>query len=326
MRLQMELTVISTFAGCGGSSLGYKKAGYKELLAIDFNKNAVETFKLNFPEVPVWERDITKVSADEILKFCKIKKGELDILDGSPPCQGFSTAGKRNVNDSRNILFEQFVRLINDLQPKVFIMENVSGMVKGKMKGMFIEIINQLKSLNYNVKCKLLNAKFYEVPQSRERLFFIGVRKDLNIEPSFPIPSKKVITVKEAFKDVSEGLSDGEFTGERLELAKRIKQNKSGDIDNKGSCFNLKRLAWNNVSRTIIKQIGKPNSLYGGGLIHPVLNRHLTISELKCLSSFPDNFIFIGKFQEQWARIGNAVMPNQMYYIAKHIKETVFNK
>jgi len=202
MRLQMELTVISTFAGCGGSSLGYKKAGYKELLAIDFNKNAVETFKLNFPEVPVWERDITKVSADEILKFCKIKKGELDILDGSPPCQGFSTAGKRNVNDSRNILFEQFVRLINDLQPKVFIMENVSGMVKGKMKGMFIEIINQLKSLNYNVKCKLLNAKFYEVPQSRERLFFIGVRKDLNIEPSFPIPSKKVITVKEAIKNI----------------------------------------------------------------------------------------------------------------------------
>lgn len=326
MRLQMELTVISTFAGCGGSSLGYKKAGYKELLAIDFNKNAVETFKLNFPEVPVWERDITKVSADEILKFCKIKKGELDILDGSPPCQGFSTAGKRNVNDSRNILFEQFIRLINDLQPKVFIMENVSGMVKGKMKGMFIEIINQLKSLNYNVKCKLLNAKFYEVPQSRERLFFIGIRKDLNIEPSFPIPNKKVITVKEAFKDVSDGLSDGEFTGERLELAKRIKQNKDGDIDNKGSSFNLKRLAWNNVSRTIIKQIGKSNSLYGGGLIHPVLNRHLTISELKRLSSFPDNFIFIGKFQEQWARIGNAVMPNQMYYIAKHIKETVFKK
>lgn len=326
MRLQMELTVISTFAGCGGSSLGYKKAGYKELLAIDFDKNAVETFKLNFPEVPVWERDITKVSADEILKFCKIKKGELDILDGSPPCQGFSTAGKRNVNDSRNILFEQFVRLINDLQPKVFIMENVSGMVKGKMKGMFIEIINQLKSLNYNVKCKLLNAKFYEVPQSRERLFFIGVRKDLNIEPSFPIPSQKIMTVKEAIKNIK--LSEIKLPKGEIEINYNnieVGSDLASYYESKGlkrKYFNVKKINLNKPLNTIIKLFSDGMS----GLLHPEEKRFLTINELKRCSSFPDVFIFTGSFQEQWARIGNAVMPNQMYYIAKHIKETVFNK
>lgn len=326
MRLQMELTVISTFAGCGGSSLGYKKAGYKELLAIDFDKNAVETFKLNFPEVPVWERDITKVSADEILKFCKIKKGELDILDGSPPCQGFSTAGKRNVNDSRNILFEQFVRLINDLQPKVFIMENVSGMVKGKMKGMFIEIINQLKSLNYNVKCKLLNAKFYEVPQSRERLFFIGVRKDLNIEPSFPIPSQKIMTVKEAIKNIK--LSEIKLPKGEIEINYNnieVGSDLASYYESKGlkrKYFNVKKINLNKPLNTITKLFSEGMS----GLLHPKEKRFLCINELKACSSFPEDFIFTGSFKEQWARIGNAVMPNQMYYVAKHIKETIFNK
>ena len=152
------VTVISLFCGCGGSSLGYKWAGYNELLAVDFEKNAVETFKLNFPEVPIWQKSVTDITGKEILDFCNIKKGELNVLDGSPPCQGFSTAGKRQVNDSRNDLFKDYVRLVNDLQPKVFIMENVSGMVKGKMKGCFIEIMKSLKSLNYQVKCKLLNA------------------------------------------------------------------------------------------------------------------------------------------------------------------------
>ena len=101
----MELTVISTFAGIGGSTLGYKWAGYKELLAIEWDKKACKIFSLNFPEIPIWERDIKDCSGKEILSFCKIKKGELSILDGSPPCQGFSTAGKRKILDERNFLY-----------------------------------------------------------------------------------------------------------------------------------------------------------------------------------------------------------------------------
>jgi len=315
-------TVISLFAGCGGSSLGYQWAGYKELLAIDFDKNAVETFKLNF-DCPIWERDLKTVSAEEILNFCDIKKGDLDVLDGSPPCQGFSTAGKRKVNDIRNDLFQEFVRLIDGLQPKVFVMENVSGMAKGKMKGRFIEILKALKAINYNVKCKQMNAKYYNVPQSRERLIFIGIRRDLGFNPDYPMPNKKIITLAIALKDCPSGLTDGMFSGKRLSLAQQIKKWGDGSNVIEGHSFNLKRLSWNKPSRTILKSIGKPDANYGGGLIHPAENRHLNIAELKRISTFPDDYKFSGSFQKQWERIGNAVMPKFMQAIASHIKETI---
>lgn len=195
-------TVISLFAGCGGSSLGYQMAGYKELLAVEIDDNAVQTFKMNFKDVPVLQKDITKISGQEILDLCKIKKGELDVLDGSPPCQGFSTAGKRQVCDERNDLIGHYIRLVSEIQPKVFIMENVSGMIKGKMKGLFIKYIKQMKELDYNVSCRLLNAKWFSVPQSRERMICIGVRKDIG-NPIFPKAHNKIITVEKAFENIS---------------------------------------------------------------------------------------------------------------------------
>ncbi len=173
-------TVISTFAGGGGSSLGYSMAGFKELLAVEMDNNAVETFKLNFPEVPVFHGDIGALSVEECLSRARLSApGDLDVLDGSPPCQGFSTAGKRQMSDNRNQLFQEYVRLLRGLQPKAFIMENVSGMVKGKMKLIFAEILRELKASGYEVKAWLLNAKYFYVPQSRERMIFIGVRHDV---------------------------------------------------------------------------------------------------------------------------------------------------
>ena len=319
----MELTVISLFAGCGGSSLGYKMAGFKELLAIEWENNAVEVFKLNFPDIPIWQKDINDINSKEILKFCNIKKGDLDILDGSPPCQGFSIAGKRKTHDERNDLYKEYIRLVIGLEPKIFVMENVSGMVKGKMKGRFIEIMESLQKLNYNVKCKLMNTKYYNVPQSRERLIFIGGRKDENKIPVYPQPNNKITTVWQAIKDCNIGLTDGMFSGERLELAKKIKIGKTGEVDKKGSSFNLKRLFWHKPSRTIVVRVGKPNKLFGGGLIHPEEHRHLGIGELKRLQSFPDEFEFTGKFQEQWARIGNSVPPLFMKAIAENIRDNI---
>ena len=135
-------TVISTFAGCGGSSLGYSMAGYHELLAVEWDDNAVETFKLNFPDVSVYHGDIHALSVDECIRLAGLSGSrELDVLDGSPPCQGFSTAGKRQLDDDRNQLFREFIRLLRGLQPRAFIMENVSGLVKGKMKLIFAEIM-----------------------------------------------------------------------------------------------------------------------------------------------------------------------------------------
>ena len=176
-----EFTYVSTFAGCGGSSLGYKWAGGRGLLAIEFDANAAATYRANFPETPVLERDIRTVMAEEVLELTGLKVGELDILDGSPPCQGFSTAGKRKMSDPRNDLSYEFARLVDDLQPKAFVMENVSGLVKGKMRYLFRDIMTRLKATGYAVRCKLLNAMYFNVPQSRERLIWIGARPDLRV-------------------------------------------------------------------------------------------------------------------------------------------------
>ena len=288
-------TLISLFSGCGGSSLGYQWAGFKELLAIDSDKNSVETFKLNFPDVPVWQRDIREVFGKEILDFCHIKKGELGILDGSPPCQGFSSSGKKDVSDSRNDLSFEFIRLIGELEPRAFIMENVAGMVRGKMKGLFKEILLSMKELNYDVKCKLLDSKYYGVPQSRNRLFFIGIRRDLGVDPSFPKPSLKTVRVKEAL----DGVNNKTFC--KSKVSKR-------QIED--------RITWEEVAPTIVKVA---NSIRSSCVVHPSEARHLTIEEAKRLCSFPDDFKLVGSFSQQWARLGNAVMPKQMEAIVLNI-------
>lgn len=171
-------TVISTFAGGGGSSLGYSMAGYNELLAVEWDDNAVETLRLNFPDLRIYHGDIAKLSVEQCLEMAQIEPGELDVFDGSPPCQGFSTAGKRILNDPRNQLFREYIRLLRGLRPKVFVMENVSGMVKGKMKLVFAEIMKELKASGYQVSARLMNAMYFNVPQSRQRMIFIGVRDD----------------------------------------------------------------------------------------------------------------------------------------------------
>ena len=172
-------TVVSLFAGCGGSSLGYSMAGFRELLAVEWDDHAVETLKANFPDVPVWQGDIAELTVEECLRLTGLQPGELDVLDGSPPCQGFSTAGRRKMDDGRNQLFQEYVRLLRGLRPKVLVMENVSGMVKGKMKLIFVEILRELKASGYKVSARLMNAMYFGVPQSRERLIFIGIREDL---------------------------------------------------------------------------------------------------------------------------------------------------
>lgn len=284
-------TVISLFAGTGGSSLGYHWAGYRELLAVDFDSHAVECFKLNFPDVPIWKKSVTEITGKEILEFCSIGIGELDVLDGSPPCQGFSTAGKRDVLDPRNDLFRHYVRLINELQPRVFVMENVSGMVKGKMKGRFIEIMGALKETGYNVRAKQMNAVNYGVPQSRERIIFIGCKSG---DVSFPSKKKKPVSVKEAIG------RDGYIEYRRCYSKGSVKKGRS---------------SFCNPCLTITKTMS-------GWTVHPV---QFTEKELKILCSFPEDWKMTGTFAQKWARLGNAVMPKFMQAIAENIKINILD-
>lgn len=206
-------------------------------------------------------------------------------------------------------------------------MENVSGMVKGRMKGKFKEIILSLKTLNYQVKCKLLNAKYYEVAQSRQRLFFIGIRKDLNLEPIFPEPLNKIITVMEALKDLKEL---GEVKYPKNEIDKYYNQIRIGsDLAeifkkkfNRNRYFNVIKVNPNKPCNTLTKLFSEAIS----GLLHWEEKRYFTINELKILCSFPEDFKLVGNYLQQWAKLGNSVMPKQMYHIAKTLKEKILDK
>jgi len=284
-------SVISLFCGAGGSSLGYSMSGYDELLGIDIDPTACETFHHNFPYTPVWNQDLTTVETDEVMEYTGLESGQLDLLDSSPPCQGFSICGTRDIKDQRNDLFLETVRFIEGLRPKVFLIENVTGLMKGKMRGKFNQILFQLKSTGYKVKYKSINTIYYNVPQSRQRLIFLGVREDLQSEPVFPQPNSQVKRLKDVLPHV-DFHSRGQF--DRL-----IKHPES-------------------LPYTITKS---PSMFF----IEDGIQRKPTIEELKILSSFPVEFEFVGSYTQVWNQIGNCVPPLMMKELGKTIKEQILN-
>ena len=304
-------TVVSLFAGCGGSSLGYSMAGFRELLAVEWDDNAVETFKLNFPGVPVYHGDIAKLSVEECLSLTGLEPGQLDVLDGSPPCQGLSTAGKRVLDDPRNSLFREYVRLLQGLRPRVFVMENVSGMVKGKMKLVFAEAMRELKASGYKVSARLMNAMYFHVPQSRQRLIFIGVREDVGREPSHPKAESGIFGVA--------------FPGTRTE-AERIPEHKvrvalahKARHEAAGHGFGYQILSADKPAptwpKTMMVSTSAPRYVERGvhWLASPV--------EMSAIGSYPTAFRFAGTYEDQWTRIGNSVPPLFMRAIARHIRQ-----
>lgn len=314
MRVQMvkKPTVISTFAGCGGSSLGYKLAGFDELLAVEWDKNAVDTFRLNFPDVPVYHGDIAKLTGTECMRLAGLSgPGELDVLDGSPPCQGFSTSGKRKFDDPRNSLFREYARLLAELQPRVFVMENVTGMLKGCMKQAYLTIIKTLRDCGYRARGEVLNAMYYNVPQSRERVIIIGVRNDIGIEPSHPKPQTRPMTVQAAFEGIKE-LPDSPQLTERYQRY----WSAAGPGGVVGKLQQVRRLSWRQVAGTLVKAEGN------GAPYHPSECRAISTAERKRLASFPDWFKFIDR-ESATERIGNSVPPNMMRAIAEHVKKEI---
>ena len=211
--------VISTFSGCGGSCLGYRMAGFKVRWASEFIPAAQEVYKLNHPDSILDTRDIRQVQPQEILDAIGLGVGEIDIMDGSPPCASFSTAGKleagwgkvKKYSDTQqrtDDLFFEYSRLVKGLQPKVFVAENVSGLVKGTAKGYFKMILQDLKDCGYTVTAKLLDAQWLGVPQMRQRIIFVGVRNDLveefGVKPAHPTPLSYQYTVRDALPWIME--------------------------------------------------------------------------------------------------------------------------
>jgi DNA (cytosine-5)-methyltransferase 1 len=324
-------TFVTTFAGCGGSSTGYVQAGGKCLLAAEWDDDAVQTSRMNYPTTPVFHGDVTNLSVEHALKTTMLKPGELDVFDGSPPCQGFSTMGNRNLNDNRNQLFRQYARLLRGLQPKTFVMENVSGMVKGHMKLVFAEIMRELRASGYKVQCQLLNSKFFGVAQGRQRVIFIGVREDLGIEPSHPKAQTWPKTVREAF----EGLPPSDNWMKMKEgstLVREMNRVAAGtsraDLPDAKAAkkvlgyapgFSWRRLSWDAPSPTLETWCGISHW-------HPSERRPITIEEAKRIGGFPDDYILTGPLKQQFKRIGNSVPPPMMRAVAVHIRDNILAK
>lgn len=225
------LTAVSTFSGCGGSCLGLKWAGFDVRWASEFVPAAAEVYRLNHPGVPVDGRDIRDVTAAEILDAAGLQPGELDLLEGSPPCASFSTAGRREKHwgqvkkysdtaQRTDDLFYEYARLLRDLQPRAFVAENVSGLVKGKAKGYFKLILGELRDCGYRVGARVLDAQWLGVPQRRQRLIFVGIRNDVGVEPPFPSPLPYRYTVADALPWIVGYRFDtsGQFTKRDIEV------------------------------------------------------------------------------------------------------------
>lgn len=331
--------VVSLFSGTGGSSLGYKLAGYEVLLANEFIDTAADCYQLNFPNTVVLRDDIRKISGKQILEKLNLQVGELDILDGSPPCAAFSVAGKRDKKWGQVVkyseteqrvddLFFEYSRLLSEIKPKVFVAENVKGLVIGKATEVFDKIMKELRDQGYNVSCRVLDAQYLGVPQRRTRTIFVGVRKDLKILPSHPLPTHKPITLREAISDIEndeQELTEATYKESRsvIPILNQMKPGESGDKYANGSYFSLMRLDWDKPSNPVLQSDAKQTS---SCCVHPDENRKLTIKELKRVSSFPDDFKLVGNFAQQWERIGRAVPPNMMKEIASHIRYFILDK
>jgi DNA (cytosine-5)-methyltransferase 1 len=223
------LTVASTFSGCGGSCLGFRWAGFKHVYANEFIPAARETYLANFPGAKYLDdRDIRLAQVEDVLKASGMKPGELDVFEGSPPCSSFSSAGKgakgwgevKKYSDSKqrtDDLFHEYIRLLKGLQPRMFVAENVAGLVRGAAIGYFLEIMEAMKAAGYVVECRILDAQWLGVPQVRRRTIFVGVRRDLadaGMKFTYPSPLPYCYSIADALPHAAGVMDDtsGQFS------------------------------------------------------------------------------------------------------------------
>ena len=343
--MKSKPTVIDLFCGCGGLSYGFIEAGFDVLLGIDHWKDAIATFESTHKNAKGIVADLFNETPKDISKLTGIK--DIDVIIGGPPCQGFSIAGKRIIDDERNQLYKSFVSFVKFYQPKVFLMENVPNIVsmgKGVVKD---SIIEDFETLGYTIVYKVLLASDYGVPQNRRRAFFVGTKKNKIFK--FPEPiTKNPISAKDAISDLSEkslvdgskyknepkseyqilirGKSDGiynhEITNHSEQTTNIISQVPDGgnykDLPEELRKTRNVNIAWTRLNSK------KPSFTIDTGHrhhFHYKYNRVPTVRESARIQSFPDTFVFLGSKTSQYKQVGNAVPPILAEVLAKEIKK-----
>lgn len=319
-----NLKYIDLFSGSGGFSLGFDNMGFQNIFSIDIESSYCETYKFNFPKHKLIEKDICDLSDSEIKDLVKSEK--IDVVIGGPPCQGFSMAGnigRKFIDDPRNKLFKEFVRVVRVVKPKFFVLENVARLYNHNKGETRKEIINDFQNIGYMVKCKILNSADFGVPQIRKRIIFIGTNQHNEI--IFPAKNvKKHLTVKEVL-DGLPVLESGEessipnhvamkHSNQMLEKMKYVKD--GGDREEIPANIRPKS---GDIRKYIRYKSDEPSVCVTGDMrkiFHYEQNRALTVRELAKLQSYPDDFEFKGSRISQQQQVGNSVPPKMAEAIA----------
>lgn len=350
------LNFFDLFCGCGGFTQGFKQAGFTPCLGIDMWSDATTTHHLNFPNCAIINDDITKVTANDLLKASGLSKSEVDVIIGGPPCQGFSISGKRLIDDPRNVLYKSFVQIVGAIQPKVFVMENVPGLVsmaKGAVKNAVIE---DFTNMGYNVEWDILAADDFGVPQHRRRVFFVGLNKEYFGEKKFvfpkPISEDKKVSCYDAISDldfIPDDIALDEEIDYKIEAKSEYQEKMRG---NSPTLWNHVATIHNAKTKEIIAMVPDggnyldlPKELWSTRKVHIAwtrmnskkpcftidtghnhhfhysANRVPTVRESARIQSFPDVFHFVGIKTSQLKQVGNAVPPLLAEAIAQEIKK-----
>ena len=329
---------IELFAGAGGLALGLEQAGFEHIGLVEFNKDAADTLVVNRPQWNVLCEDIAQVAERDIEQEFEIAKYELDLLSGGAPCQSFSYAGKRlGLQDVRGTMFYHYATFLHKLQPKMFLFENVRGLLTHDGGRTFKTILDIFEDEGYTTVHKVLNAWNYGVPQKRERLITIGIRNDLAKQCHFAFPKEH--EYKPVVRDIQLDINP-----DATQCA-RYSQNKEAvfalvppggywrDIDPvvakayMKTCWDmgggrtgiLRRIGLDEPSLTVLTNPGMKQT----DRCHPLEVRPFSVRENARLQSFPDEWIFCGKLSEQYKQVGNAVPVNLAKEIGLEIKRTL---
>lgn len=325
------VTAISLFSGAGGDTLGMYKAGVNVVGFVEFQKDAIETHKHNFPECKMIGEDIIKIPDNIFRNY----RDSVDIIFGGFPCQSFSHGGKKDANDKRGALYKEFIRCARIIRPKIIIGENVKGILnrKGPDGNPILEtILQEFTDIGYNMKYNLFNLKKYGIPQDRERVIIYGIRSDLDID--FNLSNIELETPRYN-KDIVENSLERSLLIEKQEILKKIPEESYLDTDseinlepptNLIKCYNKGELSFkkrskstygciidlNDVSRTILSTYSRMPRLFvpvRASSTELCYLRPYTVLELQRIQGFPDNFVFKGNYSAQVTQIGNAIAP-----------------
>ena len=327
---------IELFAGAGGLALGVERAGFDHIGLIEFDKAAAETLKKNRPEWNVICDDIANISCLDLEDYFNIKKGELALLSGGAPCQAFSYAGKRlGLEDTRGTLFYHYAIFLQKLQPKMFLFENVRGLLTHDGGKTYQTIKNVFEDAGYTIQYAVLNAWDYGVAQKRERLITIGIRNDLVDTVSFTFPKKHDYkpVLGDILVDVPESVG-ARYSQKKEEIFKLVPPGGYWrDIPEEiakeymKSCWDmgggrtgiLRRMSMDEPSLTVLTSPSQKQT----DRCHPIEPRPFTVRENARCQSFPDEWEFCGTVGDQYKQVGNAVPVNLGYEIAKEIAKAL---